>query len=239
MKIPTVRGVIDRRILVNYRIDPDVLSRVLPAPFRVQLVDGFGIAGICMIRLKSLRPRLLPAAIGMSSENAAHRIAVEWDTKEGLRTGVYVPRRDTSSLFNVMVGGRIFPGVHHRASFDVDETDTRFRVHMRSADGSGNVLVDGTVAESLPASSVFGSLGEASQFFEQGALGYSPNGSNYDALELRSFNWSVQPLDVAEVQSSFFQPPAFPHESVEFDCALLMQGIEHEWQSRESIPCAV
>ena len=31
MRIPTVRGVIDRRILVNYHVDPGVLRRLLPA----------------------------------------------------------------------------------------------------------------------------------------------------------------------------------------------------------------
>ena len=57
MRIPVMRGVIDRRILANYRVDPECLQRILPAPFRPQLVDGHGIAGICLIRLKQIRPR--------------------------------------------------------------------------------------------------------------------------------------------------------------------------------------
>ena len=75
MGLPTVRGVIDRRVLVNFRVDPERLAMVLPAPFRPQLFAGYGIAGICLIRLKQLRPRFLPAFTGLSSENAAHRIA--------------------------------------------------------------------------------------------------------------------------------------------------------------------
>src|SRR4051812_10887646 len=78
MQIPVIRGVIDRRILVNYRVDPDVLARLLPSPFRPKLVKGVGMAGVCLIRLKHIRPRFLPAFLGISSENAAHRIAVEW-----------------------------------------------------------------------------------------------------------------------------------------------------------------
>lgn len=55
----------------------------------------------------------------------------------------------------------------------------------------------------------------------------------FDGLELRSFNWQVQPLVVDKVESSFFDNRAlFPAGSVEFDCALLMQGIEHEWHGR-------
>ena len=34
MRIPIVEGVIERRILINYQVDPDVLARVVPEPFR-------------------------------------------------------------------------------------------------------------------------------------------------------------------------------------------------------------
>ncbi len=59
MHIPVIRGVIDRRILVNFRVDAAVLARLLPAPFRPELVNGPGMAGVCLIRLKDIRPRSL------------------------------------------------------------------------------------------------------------------------------------------------------------------------------------
>src|SRR4051794_39286347 len=120
MRIPIVRGMIDRRILVNFRIDADVLGRILPAPFRPQCVaDGVGMGGICLIRLKEIRPRWLPSWLGLASENAAHRIAVEWDERGAVRSGVYIVRRDSSSLFNRLAGGRLFPGVHQHSRFSV------------------------------------------------------------------------------------------------------------------------
>src|ERR1700676_284336 len=93
MRIPIIRGTMDRRILVNFRVDPGVLAKLLPEPFRPKVVNGYGLAGICLIRLKHLRPRLFPRAFGVSSENAAHRIAVEWNEDGELREGVFVPRR--------------------------------------------------------------------------------------------------------------------------------------------------
>ena len=79
MKLPAIRGTIDRRILANYRINPKVVSAILPPPFRPKLVNGFAIGGICLIRLKAMRPRFFPFRWGIGSENAAHRIAVEWE----------------------------------------------------------------------------------------------------------------------------------------------------------------
>ena len=238
MRIPTIRGLIDRRMLVNFRVDPDVLSRVCPSPFRPQTVNGFGIAGICLIRLKHIRPKRLPSFLGISSENAAHRIAVEWDANGVKQTGVYIPRRDTSSFLNAFAGSRIFPGVHNRARFDVRETENEYHIAMDSIDGSAHVAVDGRTTDDLPGDSVFATVAKCSQFFEAGSLGYSPANSNaqFDGLELRTFNWHVQPLAVTNVQSSFFDDrDAFPDGSVTFDNAILMRCVDHEWHSRESL----
>ena len=90
MKIPKIKGVIDRRILINYLVDANVLADYLPKPFKPKLVNGKGIAGICLIRLKEIRPFNLPKQLGISSENGAHRIAVEWEENGNLReTGEY------------------------------------------------------------------------------------------------------------------------------------------------------
>jgi hypothetical protein len=89
MRIPVVRGVIDRRLLVNYHVDPGVLAPLLPPPFRPKLMHGAGMVGICLIRLKQIRPEFLPAWLGIASENAAHRTAVEWDDRGAVRDGGY------------------------------------------------------------------------------------------------------------------------------------------------------
>ena len=238
MQIPVIRGIIDRRILVNYRVKPDVLAPLLPAPFRLKLINGFGMAGICLIRLKHVRPKFLPAFLGLSSENAAHRIAVEWDEGGATKEGVFVPRRDTSSRINKLLGGRVFPGIHSHAEFQVREYDDHYRVELTSDDRQTHLLVEGHVTEDVPNNSVFRSLAEASSFFERGSLGYSVTAKpgRFDGLELRSFNWQVRPLEVETVQSSFFEDrKLFPPGSVEFDSALLMRGIDHEWHGRDCL----
>src|SRR5579872_3672569 len=160
MKIPIIRGVIDRRILVNYHVDPGLLASLLPAPFRPKVIRGAGMVGICLIRLKKVRPAYFPAWLGISSENAAHRTAVEWNDNGVVREGVYVRRRDTDSWLNSLSGGRLFPGIHHHAKFTVEESADRFAVALRSGDGTSNMLVRSRRVDRLPASSVFQSLEE-------------------------------------------------------------------------------
>jgi hypothetical protein len=234
MDIGTIHGIIDRRILVNYQVDPQVLAAVLPPPFQPKLVNGVGIAGVCLIRLSRVSPGFVPEMFGLSSENAAHRIAVQWEEDGLLREGVYVPRRDTSSWLTRFVGGRLFPGLHNAARFEVIERDDYYHVALDSTDHKTHVLVEAHTASTLPTSSIFASLSEASAFFEKGSFGYSATTQMgcYDALELRTFNWQVTPLAVEKVESSFFEDRGlFPTDSIKFDCALLMRNVLHEWHS--------
>ena len=134
MKLPTIQGIIRRRILANFRIDPVIMQKQIPDRFRPKLQDGFAVAGICLIRLEHIRPKLLPAIVGLNSENAAHRVAVLWEEKEQPKEGVFISRRDTDSRIAHLAGGRIFPGEHNEANFDVVDTGSEIKFSMNSND---------------------------------------------------------------------------------------------------------
>lgn len=241
MRLPEIRGIIDRRMLINYRADPEVVARLLPAPFEPKLHRGMALVGICLIRLKDIRPTWLPAWLGINSENAAHRFAVTWPNAGDRREGVYVHRRDTSSRLNALVGGRIFPGYHSHARFDVEETTERYSLRMKSDDRVTSVTVRGQIAPALPSTSIFESLDESSRFFAAGSIGYSPtpSGRRFQGLELRCDKWHVEALAVDEVKSSLFDDSAlFPPGSITFDHALLMRDIAHAWHQQEDLCCA-
>ena len=233
MKIPILEGVTKRRMLINFRVDPEIMQRFLPTPFRPKLHGNFAIAGICLIRLEHIRPKGLPTLFGFSSENAAHRIAVEWDDSSGQsQEGVFIPRRDTGSLLNHLTGGRIFPGEHHLAKFRIDDEGEQIDFSMESRDKKVAVRVLGHESSALPVGSCFASLAESSGFFECGSLGYSVtrNSCRLDGLRLKTLDWRVRALDVEKVESSFFSDTIyFPAGSAVFDHALIMRNIRHEW----------
>lgn len=231
MRLPTIHGFIDRRILVNFTADPEDVQRILPGKFRPKLVDGRAVVGICLIRLKHIKPKGFPNFLGVSSENGAHRIAVEWEDGGQTLEGVYIPRRDSSLALNALVGGRLFPGKHHLTKFIVRETKSTYHITFTSKDDT-HITIDAQDADDLPTSSIFKSLREASDFFKGGAAGYSPNGNKLDGILLNAYNWTVRPLSVSNVKSSFFEDRSiFREGSVKFDNALLMRNVEHEWKT--------
>ncbi len=232
--MPVIRGLMARRVLINFRIRPEIARGWLPPPFRPALLGDWAMGGICLIRLERIRPWFLPGALGLTSENAAHRFAVEWDDGRITRKGVFIPRRDTDSTVSQLTGGRLFPGVHHAASFRVWETAGRFKLEMRSTDDCAFVRLAARTSPNWPRGSVFHSLEQASEFFEKGVFGWSPGRreGQFEGLELRTGHWRVEPLLVERVESSVFADSTrFPPGSVEFDCALLMRGVPHEWRA--------
>jgi hypothetical protein len=236
--MPVLKGAIARRILVNFRADPDVIQAQLPQPFRPKLHNGYAMVGVCLIRLEHIRPAALPLPIGVASENAAHRMAVLWDEDSQTREGVFIPRRDTASLLNYWLGGRVFPGQHHLATFQVQATNQDIRFRMRSPDDALEVRVVGQIQTDLPQSSCFASLADASKFFEGGSLGYSIRRHSHrlDGLILKTQRWRVEALTVSEVFSSYYADETkFPKGSVVFDHALIMRNIEHEWHATDEM----
>jgi len=231
MKSLQLTGIIDRRILLNFRADFAVIRKFLPAPFRPQVVQGQAMVGICLIRLKNERIKGLPPVFGLTSENGAHRFAVEWAVDGQVRKGVFIPRRDTSSKLNYLLGNQ-FLGVHHRSVFEVTEGAGNYAVAFHSTDNT-HLAVEAQETNNWPTTSVFSTLEQASEFFRQGAVGYSPqsNGCGFDGVELSTAQWHVSPLAVQQVSSSFFSNKEFfPTGSVVFDNALLMRDTAHEWQ---------
>ena len=235
MRIPTLTGTIKRRLLVNFRADPEVVGLLLPDPFRPKLHRGFAVVGICLIRLEHERPLKAPPILGLASENAAHRFAVEWTAPDGtLSEGVFIPRRDTDSLFNLLVGERVFPIGQHSARFEVTDVGGHVELSMRSHDGKCEIDLAGDDAEYVPSGSCFESLDVASSFFRGGAIGFSParRGERLDAVELSMPEWHAGAFAVSAVRSSYFEDTQrFPAGSVEFDHALIMRDMLHEWRS--------
>ncbi|MGH9278249.1 MAG: DUF2071 domain-containing protein [Acidimicrobiales bacterium] len=223
-----IRSRLERRILVNYRIDPDALASLLPAPFRPAIVGGYAVAGICLIRLGRLRPVGLPARLGITTENAAHRIAVEWDTAGGPVAGVFVPRRDTSSRLTAALGGR----AHHPARFHVEEDDGAYRIEMASLDGEVEIRLAAHGAGTVMAGSVFDTVEAASDFFRCAPVGLtpSPRVGVFDRVALTVDRWAIEPLELDEVRSSVFDAlPATP------DSAFLMHGVDATWRARPTL----
>ena len=237
--LPALEGLIARRILLNYRADTNVVQRLLPPPLQVEEHRGYAIVGVCLIRLERLRPRGIPGSLGVSSENMAHRVAIRYPTAQGNRPGVLIWRRETDQKLIELFGGRIFPGVYHHARFDVSEDEQRLAMCVCTRNGEADVSFTAGLGQDWNPSASFPTLTDASEFFRNGDCGFScsVDGERLEGMQMRTQSWNVAPLAVESQQCSFYlDPKRFPTGSVEFDCALIMRGLPHEWHEITDVP---
>lgn len=180
-----------------------------------------------------MRPTFLPSFFGFESENAAHRFAVNWNDGKETKSGVYIPRRDTSSFFNSLIGGRLFPGVQFLSQFKVKESNSSYELSFNNKNDNTYLDINCEECQDFPKdNSMFKSLEDASLFFQNGSTGYSPaqNKNVFQSMQLKTNMWKVSPLKVNQVSSSYFNDETkFPKGSIHFDHALLMRNIIHSW----------
>jgi hypothetical protein len=206
-------------------------ERLLHPP---KVVNGYAIGGICQVSLSEMRAKGMPSIVGTGSHNAAHRIAV--DSSQG--EGVYVTRRDTNSWLNTMSGGRVFPGVYSKANFDVSVSGDLHSVRIENKKRELIMSISAEVVSELPEGSVFESTEEVSDFFKTGNIGWSSReqSNQFDAIELTTVEWRMEPLRVKESFSAYFSNTSlFPKGSVEFDSAMIMRNLKHSWVSRDNL----
>jgi hypothetical protein len=216
--LPTLEGVIRRRVLLNFRADPGVVASLLPSPLEVLSHEGFAIVGVCLIGMEQLRPKGLPSVLGLSSENMAHRIAIRY-----LR----------------LLGGRLFPGVQHRADFTINDAGDCLSMDVKTEDGQADVSFEASHTTEWAPDSVFATFDDAFKFFRRGDCGFSCSlrAGRLDGLQLKTLRWEMSTLRVSRLCSAFFQHgERFSSDLVHFDCALLMRGVPHEWHEISEIP---
>lgn len=160
------------------------------------------MVGCCMIEIDSARPWPMPHRTGITIRAAAHRISVEVGSVDRATRAVYVPVRLTDARMAVLVGGRVFPGVHASASIVVDADDSRlsWKVNPRSEvaagfDISASVMLD----QSGDAAS------EVAEIVVGTVLGVSPGRrpGSMEAVEMQLDHQVVRTVELSDLDSKF------------------------------------
>jgi hypothetical protein len=237
MKISALTGMMDWRILINFKTELKMLREYLPAPFEPRNHLGFGMAGVCLLNQRNQRIKGLPSALGLHSYQALYWIAVNWEELGETRQGYYIPVRYTSSLLQVAAGGRGYPGLFRLARFKVDQTDQRVKIRMQARDGA-ELQLEAKTGRSFPSGSVMRGLPTSQAFFQGPMLSVSPRYKQlvFDRLELQAGSSPLEPLRIEALDDTFFKNISqFSPRSVLFDHALIQTGGKHEWVQHPEI----
>ncbi|HEY1067151.1 MAG TPA: DUF2071 domain-containing protein [Pirellulales bacterium] len=238
MRLGLMKGVVDRQVLVNYRVQPEAARRLLPAPFRPRLFRGAALAQLCLLRLRRVRPAFLPAAMGCTSENAAVRIVAEWDSPRGPGAGYFLLRRETSSRMDAYLNGRVLPGAPHFARFRVQESLDRVRIEAVASDRAGRIALSASLTPEMPTASVFRSRQEAVDFLWTHQACYTPlvRPGTFEGIDFHTSSLQAYPLAVDDVACHYLEDRRnVPADAIVFDSALLFRNLSQEWTPCERL----
>ncbi len=226
-----MRGTIRSRLLVNALVDPDEAGQRLPRGLRPHVTGQGTVVGCCLLDIRAIRPAWMPAVAGTSLRAAAHRISVEWTDDLGVTAvGVYVPLRLTDARAAIALGGRLFPGVHRRASIELTQDGQRLGWSVLAGDepGAYSVRADASSRDSSPVAScepIGGTCLSAT-------VGLSPgHGGVLEAARMTPSHRHAQPVDLHHLDAAFLASfvTAVPAPSY------MMRDVDVTW-TRERVP---
>jgi len=135
MRLPTLQGLIKRRLLVTYGTSQD------SPPVRLQPKRHFGytITSFGLIRLEQAPPASL-------TEILSPAIA-KWGNESH---GAYLPQRDTSPWINQLAGGHLFPNEPHLFAHAMVQEDGELTFSFKPQEPTLSIHCTSTMADHLP-----------------------------------------------------------------------------------------
>ena len=221
-------------LTLTYALPPDVLRPLLPPGLELDTYDGYGFLAVALVQTESLRPALLPAALGQNFFLAGYRIFTTF-TPPGGRTmrGLRILRSDADRS-GMIVGGNLLTHYnYHRCEASVDASPACIHFSVQSADGLGSLDVTANRSkETLPAGSPFWSARDARRF--AGPLlftfDYERETDSIIAIRATRTNWQPAPVAVDVRRIAFLDQPDFNRCTPILAAAFYVHDVDYRWE---------
>lgn len=163
-----LNGVVTRRFLISYPVQPAVLSAFLPPHAELSTWQGLAWVSACFVNIRHMRPSLVPSPVGMEFNYLVHRTRARVPYPDGVRReSVLVLEANINRRAVAAIGQRL-PGVRfHARDIKLLEAPDSWSVQMRADDGALLYQADiakSSIADELPAGSRFPDLATADKF---------------------------------------------------------------------------
>lgn len=237
-RLTQATGILEDAVLLNFRTDIHVLNRILPPPFVPRLVDGYGLVGILMFKMRDLACEKNLGLPSPPSDHVLYRVAVSW--QHGMRThhGMYLLRHEVNTRLNVRQRRKgLFPVAASPIRWHKTPGSEMFGWTLNTHNQT-RLKVRARLATAFPPGSVFDTLDQASLFFQKERAAIAPRfqQSIFAHTRFLPLNWKVKPLFIEALHTDMDQLGSlFPKEQIYFDSGLIWPRILCKWQKGHEI----
>jgi len=225
---------------INYRVQPDALAALLPAPLEPEIHKGRGWVQVLVSSLRDLRPPGLPALFGTCFYQVSYRAAVRYRDKDGTsRRGGYFVRSETNHPVMRAVGNALAEfKFHDFGAADVvmlrDGDRLTVGVDPKPAfpDGRLVTVVDTRHRTAPPPGSSWSSLAELHDPLVEcyDALGVDAEQGHLYILTIDRDPWNARFVEPQSVYSEYFDTGPLGKGAAEIDSVLHLEECRYRWR---------
>ena len=199
----TMKGRIERCWLFTFRTPEDHARALLPKPLDPVTREGWGFWNVVVCRVEAMRPRGLPAFLGMGYWHVAYRLYARFGGEEGL----HFLRSDCDSGFMAAMGNVMTDFNFHKATVEVREEGDGVGIAVDVPGGTAEAALRRRGAR-RPEGSLFASLDEAAAFLKYQPRGFSvANDGRVNVVRIvrDESAWRARPVEVVSQRWEFFR----------------------------------
>jgi uncharacterized protein YqjF (DUF2071 family) len=229
-----MRTVFRSCFLVNFAVDPHVMSRLLPPSIAPDLHRGESYLSIVIACLERMRPAFVPRGLGISFNQVVYRVVVRCNGERG----VYFLRSDADSRLMCWGGNLLTFFRFHRARIASRQEGSRFHFDLLTAAGDGadiHATYDlARAGEILPAASRFATLAEAKEFLVElyTAFAVDAEPPQVRCVHIERGDWDVRVVPDLRARYQFLQSgPLFSTQTTRLDSIFYVQDLPYYWHT--------
>ena len=221
-------------LALTYALPPDVLRPLLPPGLELDTYDGYGFLAVALVQTESLRPALLPAALGQNFFLAGYRIFTTFTPRGGkTMRGLRILRSDADRSVMIVGGNLLTHYNYHRCEASIDTSSACLHFSVQTADDLGSLDVTADRSkETLPAGSPFWSARDARRF--AGPLlftfDYERETNSIIAIRATRTNWQPAPVAADVRRIAFFDRPEFTGCTPILAAAFYVHDVDYRWE---------
>ncbi len=231
---------LERCLTLTYAFPAPVLRRLLPPGLELETVGDYGFVAVALVQTRSLRPAVLPPALGQDFFLAGYRVFTRFRRADGRRIrGLKILRSDADRAAMVAGGNLLTHYNYHRCGATLTLSADRLTVRVRSADGSGDLdLTANLSTPALPAGSPFASERAARRFAGPLPFTFDYERETHSIVTIGAARtgWRPALVGVDEARIAFFDRPEFEGHRPILAAAFHVAGVDYHWGRGERHP---
>ncbi|WP_224244922.1 DUF2071 domain-containing protein [Hyalangium gracile] len=232
---------------LNYAVEPEALSRLLPAPLEPELHQGTAWVQVLMSSLREMRPQGLSGLLGFNFYQVSYRAAVRYRNARGQwRRGGYFVRSETNDALMRRIGNSLIEFKFHEfGEADMlmarDGDRLTFAVDPLPAFPGGRLVgvLDTRPLPGPPEGSVWSSLDELHEPLVECYDAFGVADGYMYVLTIDRGPWNARFVKPVELYCEYLQEGALAG-SARLDSVLHLRECQYRWRPlrRERIPAA-